>query len=150
MIAYRLGSEKERLNLLGDDDPDPNIWMTHRQPGEREVPRRPMVQQRGAMGWCHNKCDDKTQKAHVSYANLSFVKHNFTCEKFTRLSVCFFTPISTCDFQVSMWNVRNMKARILYNTWRTFHVVIKEFTWRKNQKEDVFLKMFYWWKNANL
>lgn len=28
--------EEESLNLLRDDDPDPNVWMRLRQPGKRE------------------------------------------------------------------------------------------------------------------
>lgn len=38
--------EEERLNLLGDNDIDSNIWLKHRLLREREFPGWPMVQQR--------------------------------------------------------------------------------------------------------
>lgn len=41
--------EEENLNLLRDDDPDPNVWMRLRQPGKRErgSPERSLSEKRG-------------------------------------------------------------------------------------------------------
>lgn len=50
-ITCKVGAEAKTLNLLGNDDPDPNVWMQNLQPEGREVgcPRVAEVQPGGGL-----------------------------------------------------------------------------------------------------